>query len=473
MLSPDGRCKTFDASANGYVRSEACVVVLLSNSSDRTLVSLSLAASNHDGLSNGLTAPSGSAQVRLLQSANVAELNILETHGTGTVLGDRVETQSVAEVVGKLFRKRAPLVLTACKSLLGHAEAASGLLSLVRAIGLPRTGLAIAHFHQLSATIGNALLEGANCVVPVEHVALSAGSAVVLGVSSFGMSGTNVHVVVKGPVLAAAPPTMLMSRSAVAPWSLQDLEDRSGLWLKEWGSAPPTCVWNLGQTMSHVVLGYSPKQSVVTMDLLETNQLQLVSVAGEFAASRLGLFRRLFRAANLPKSRNGIVSVEGAREIARAVELQLRRWNVNVTLEFSTVAMYTGRVSRRIRPRGQSVLYATGTRRGSSSFHPTFLAWACVERESNHHHHHHQYGAFDALLKIGDRGMDAKETVTVFFSFFFLFCATIFLFLSEQRFWTVLFPELFASFVKRFVTFSAWKHLPASMFLLLNLAQTL
>ncbi len=88
MLSPDGRCKTFDALANGYVRSDGVVVVILSNCG-RTEVFLESAVSNQDGLSNGLTAPSGAAQKRLLHAAYKKGqlMHMLETHGTGTVLG--------------------------------------------------------------------------------------------------------------------------------------------------------------------------------------------------------------------------------------------------------------------------------------------------------------------------------------------------------------------------------------------------
>ncbi|KAL8434739.1 hypothetical protein ACSSS7_002984 [Eimeria intestinalis] len=147
MLSVDGRCKTFDESANGYVRSEGCGAVLLKVLPRESTDPLSVcawirgAANNHVGRSASLTAPNGPAQQAVIRAAlhdaginSPAEVSVLEAHGTGTSLGDPIEVGAIRAVYCNGFPHSAPLILGALKSLMGHAEGAAGIAGLIKLI---------------------------------------------------------------------------------------------------------------------------------------------------------------------------------------------------------------------------------------------------------------------------------------------------------------------------------------------------
>ena len=144
MLSPSGHCRTFDDAADGYVRGEGCGIVALKRlddavrDGDRILAVIRGSAVNHDGASNGLTAPSGPAQQQLLTSAleqsqiTADEIGYLETHGTGTRLGDPIEVAAAAEALGKDRSK--PLRIGSVKANIGHLEAAAGVAGLIKVV---------------------------------------------------------------------------------------------------------------------------------------------------------------------------------------------------------------------------------------------------------------------------------------------------------------------------------------------------
>ncbi|CDJ56660.1 Soraphen polyketide synthase A, related, related, partial [Eimeria maxima] len=147
MLSIDGRCKTFDASANGYVRSEGCGALLLKalprQYADPSTVYAWIrgAANNHVGRSASLTAPNGPAQQAVIRSAlrdgrvqSPADVAVLEAHGTGTALGDPIEVGAIRAVYCKGFVDSPPLIVGALKSLMGHAEGAAGIAGLIKLI---------------------------------------------------------------------------------------------------------------------------------------------------------------------------------------------------------------------------------------------------------------------------------------------------------------------------------------------------
>ncbi len=204
-LSPDGVCRPFDASANGYVRGEGAGLVLLKRLSDArrdgdTIVGLVLgSAINQDGRSAGLTAPSVLAQERVVRQAlreagvSPADIAYLEAHGTGTQLGDPIEVDALARVFGEAPRA-APCVLGSLKSLVGHLEPAAGVAGLIRATLVLRHGLAppLVGFEQQNPHL--AFPEG-SLAFPRDATPLPAGVRRCAGVSSFGMSGTNAHVV--------------------------------------------------------------------------------------------------------------------------------------------------------------------------------------------------------------------------------------------------------------------------------------
>ncbi|MYW03002.1 polyketide synthase, partial [Streptomyces sp. SID3343] len=209
LLSPDGRCKTFDASADGIVRTEGCALVLLKrlgdalDDGDRVLAVLRGSTVNQDGRSNGLTAPSGAAQRELLTEAvarsgiDPSRLGFVETHGTGTELGDPIEVEAIASVYGDGDGGRCGL--GAVKTNVGHTEAAAGAVALMKAVLSVRHGVIPPnlHFDRLNPNIE---LGGTRLFVPTEVTAWPVADRPRLAAaSSFGMGGTNAHVIVEEP----------------------------------------------------------------------------------------------------------------------------------------------------------------------------------------------------------------------------------------------------------------------------------
>ena len=222
-LSQDGRCKTFDAQASGYVRGEGCGVLVLKRLSDAladgdpVLALVRGSAVNQDGRSAGLTAPSGPSQKALIRQAlanagvAASDIGYVETHGTGTPLGDPIEVEALAEVLGAPRADGSRCALGAVKTNIGHLEGAAGVASVIKAV------LALQHrmipanrnFKTLNPRI---VLDGTALALPTKMQPWETGAREPLaGVSSFGISGTNAHV-----VLAAAPEPPARERPADA-----------------------------------------------------------------------------------------------------------------------------------------------------------------------------------------------------------------------------------------------------------------
>ncbi|WBB80647.1 SDR family NAD(P)-dependent oxidoreductase [Micromonospora sp. WMMD882] len=207
-LSPDGRCKTFDASADGYGRGEGCGVVVLKRLSDarrdgdRVLAVVRGTAVNHDGPSSGLTVPNGVAQQALVRAAladagvEPADVDYVEAHGTGTPLGDPIEVAALGTVLGERRPADRPLLLGSVKANIGHLEAAAGVTGLIKTV------LALRHEQvppQVNFTNVNPRISLTEIParIPVTPTDWPRGERPrIAGVSSFGMSGTNAHVVV-------------------------------------------------------------------------------------------------------------------------------------------------------------------------------------------------------------------------------------------------------------------------------------
>ena len=210
MLAADGRCKTFDASADGYVRGEGCGMVILKRASeaerdgDRIWGLIRGAAVNQDGASAGLTVPNGPAQERLIEDAlsraglKPAEVDYLEAHGTGTELGDPVEVHAAAGVYCRDRGPDRPLLLGSVKTNVGHLEAAAGIAGLIKVILSMNSGVIPRHLHFEEP---NPRIEWDRFPVSVTGEATNwpfrPGEPARAGVSSFGFSGTNAHVVVE------------------------------------------------------------------------------------------------------------------------------------------------------------------------------------------------------------------------------------------------------------------------------------
>ncbi len=208
MLSPDGQCKTFDAGADGYVRSEGCGVVVLKRLSDavaagdRVLAVVRGSAVNQDGASSGQTVPNGPAQQALMRQALAAsrlepsDIDYIEAHGTGTALGDPIELDALSAVFGDRDGS-APLVLASVKTNLGHLESAAGIAGFIKTVLSVRHGHIPKHlnFDTLTPHAG----EGASrFTIATEAIEWPAGTGPRrAGVSSFGASGTNAHIIVE------------------------------------------------------------------------------------------------------------------------------------------------------------------------------------------------------------------------------------------------------------------------------------
>lgn len=225
MMAPDGRCKAFDARADGFVRGEGCGVLVLKRLSDAqadgdTIVALIRgSAANQDGRSNGLTAPNGPSQEAVIRDAladarvRPPEVGFVEAHGTGTSLGDPIEVQALGKVLGEARDPSSPLLVGSVKANVGHMEAAAGVGGVIKLAMALRHGQVPGQLHVQTL---NPYIPWGELAVRVPTVLTpwpqGAGGTRIGGVSSFGFSGTNVHM-----VLEQAPPPAALQPDAVLP----------------------------------------------------------------------------------------------------------------------------------------------------------------------------------------------------------------------------------------------------------------
>jgi acyl transferase domain-containing protein/acyl carrier protein len=218
LLSADGRCKTFDARADGMGRGEGCGVVVLKKldaavrDGDRVLAIIRGSAVNHDGRTNGMTAPNGLAQQRLLQAAfkdagvEPWEIGYVEAHGTGTALGDPIEVEALAAVLSEARREQ-PCTLGAVKANISHLEGAAGIAGLIKTVLVLRHRWLppVANLEKLNPHLESS---GTGLRIPQHGCEWRTASRRLAGVSSFGWSGTNVHVVLEEASSPVATETM-------------------------------------------------------------------------------------------------------------------------------------------------------------------------------------------------------------------------------------------------------------------------
>ncbi|MBF0469189.1 MAG: acyltransferase domain-containing protein, partial [Desulfamplus sp.] len=211
MLSPDGRCKTFDASANGYVRGEGCGMVVLKRLSDAVrdkdniIALIRGSAVNQDGASGGLTVPSGPSQEQVVQRAldrsgiEPSKVSYIEAHGTGTPLGDPIEIGALVNVLGKGREKVNPLIVGSVKTNIGHLEASAGIAGVIKVVLALKNRAIPPHLN----------LKQPNPLIPWSEIPIHIpttltpwqpveGEERIAGISSFGFSGTNVHMIISG-----------------------------------------------------------------------------------------------------------------------------------------------------------------------------------------------------------------------------------------------------------------------------------
>ncbi|MFF4646824.1 type I polyketide synthase [Streptomyces sp. NPDC001389] len=275
MLSPGGRCRFGDTAADGFVRSEGVAVVVLKrlrdalHAGDPVLALLPGSAVTNDGRASGsLIRPAVPGQTAMIRGAwrsagaDPGRLDYVEAHGTGTPTGDEVELLALAEAVRGHRPADRPLRIGSVKTNIGHAEAAAGIAGLVKTVLITQHRLVPASLH---ATSPHSLLAGQDAplrlVTRNELVPAQGGSdTVVAGVSSFGLSGTNAHVVVASPAprpdvprhgLSELPPdrpTHLLVLSAHSPAALRRLAAAHAAHLAPGGAGREHPLWDLCAT---------------------------------------------------------------------------------------------------------------------------------------------------------------------------------------------------------------------------------
>ena len=246
MLSRDGRCRTFDAKADGYVRSEGGGVVVLKfldqalKDGDRILAVVEASGVNCDGKTNGITVPSGQAQADLLEQVytkskiDPSELDFLEAHGTGTPIGDPIETWAIGNVLGKRRAPDHPLPMGSVKSNLGHLEAASGMAGLMKVLLAFRHRVIPPnlHFEEANPRID---FQDLNLRVVTEATPLPPDKRLLAGINSFGFGGANAHLVLSAPAAKKSKFTRASAErgkelpfvlSAKSPKALRELAGR-------------------------------------------------------------------------------------------------------------------------------------------------------------------------------------------------------------------------------------------------------
>ncbi|WP_238845871.1 type I polyketide synthase [Nostoc edaphicum] len=239
MLANDGRCKTFDAAADGFVRGEGCGIIVLQRLSDAIaagypiLAVIKGSAVNQDGHSSGLTVPNGPSQQAVIRQAlanstvEPADITYIEAHGTGTTLGDPIEVGALGAVFGDNHTRDRPLLIGSLKTNIGHLEAAAGIAGLIKVVLALKYGEIPPHLH-FEQPNPHIAWEQLPVTVPTTCIPWNSGKRLA-GVSSFGFSGTNAHI-----VLAAAPtaiqnkdkierPLHLLTLSAKTPTALEHL----------------------------------------------------------------------------------------------------------------------------------------------------------------------------------------------------------------------------------------------------------
>ena len=238
MMAADGRCKSFDASADGYVRGEGCGVIVLKRLADaiadgnNILAVIKGSAVNQDGLSNGITAPNGPAQQAVISQALAKadiephRISYVEAHGTGTSLGDPIEVKSIKKVLMSERSNDKTCWMGSVKTNIGHLEAAGGIAGLIKVVLSLQHQKIPPHLHlkKLNPLIS---LAGTPFAIPTKlQPWLVDTESRFAGVSSFGFGGTNAHV-----VLAEAPYEIRSQKSEVRSdiYGVTPLEKEDGL----------------------------------------------------------------------------------------------------------------------------------------------------------------------------------------------------------------------------------------------------
>ncbi|WP_327258289.1 MULTISPECIES: type I polyketide synthase [unclassified Streptomyces] len=301
-LSPDGRCKTFDASADGYARGEGAGVVVLKRLSDaleandNILAVVRGTAVNHDGRSSGISVPNPAAQQAVIRSAleqaklDPAEIGYVEAHGTGTALGDPIELRALQQAVGQYHSKDSPLLIGSVKTNIGHLEPAAGVAGLLKLVLSLQHDEIPKHLHMTEPN-PNVDWNALDIEVVTERRPWPGDKPAKIGaVSSFGASGTNAHAIISEPPRPPEPSEQADSSKALArDVDVLTLSARSESALRELASNYAAALReNLGLSLADVCftthLGRSRLSTGVAV--AATNTTALADALDAFVAGR-------------------------------------------------------------------------------------------------------------------------------------------------------------------------------------------
>ncbi len=300
MMAFDDRCKTFDAAADGYVRGEGCAIIVLKRLSDATanhdniLAVIRGSAVNQDGRSSGLTAPNGPSQEAVIRQALInadvepQQVNYVEAHGTGTSLGDPIEVQALAAALGMGRSSGDPLMIGSVKTNFGHLEAAAGIAGLLKLVLSLQNHVIPPHLH----------LQKLNQYIPWQEIAVTVptertpwqqrSTKRIGGVSSFGFSGTNAHIIIeespeieKGtPITESAQrPIQILTLSAKRPDVLREIATRIHTQLADQVNLGDFC-FSANTGKAHLI----HRLAILAPSVEETQEKLAAFIAGQEAA---------------------------------------------------------------------------------------------------------------------------------------------------------------------------------------------
>ncbi|MEO8804850.1 MAG: type I polyketide synthase [Burkholderiaceae bacterium] len=295
MLAPDGRCKTFDAAADGFSRGEGCGVIVLKRLSDaqadgdHVLALIRGSATNQDGRSGGLTVPNGPAQEAVIRAAladagaTPGEIGYVEAHGTGTSLGDPIEVRALAGALGAGRVASDPLLIGSVKTNIGHLESAAGVAGVIKVILALQHERIPAHLHFREPSPHIAWSQYPVNVVANGHDWPRGARRRLAGVSSFGFSGTNAHVIVEEAPAASVSnasvdrPVHCLTLSARSNDALRQLASEFAAVLEAPGVSLADAAHTAGVGRSH----FAERAAVVATDAVEAQAALVAFGKGE------------------------------------------------------------------------------------------------------------------------------------------------------------------------------------------------